>query len=70
MSQNQTEKIKVVFNGKTWEFEYSPEFTEEHFKRVLAPEVPEIINATSQTKYEDNGKTKVIEFKKQLKYKG
>ncbi len=67
---HKTEKIKVIFNNKSWEFDYSEDLTEENIKSVLASQVPEIINATSKISYDDNGRTKVITFEKNLGYKG
>lgn len=64
------EKIKVEFNGKTWEFDYAEDLTEKSIKNVLAPQVPDIVNATSKIKYENDGSVKVFKFEKNLGYKG
>ena len=64
------EKIKVKFNGKIWEFDYAENLSAEHFKKALSQEVPEIATATVSTSYEDEGKVKVFNFEKALKYKG
>jgi len=69
-NQVQTETIKVKFNGKEWTFDYSPDLEENHFKKVLAAEVPEIVNSTAKISYEEDGKVKVITFEKKIGYKG
>jgi len=70
MTNPKTEKIVVEFNGKKWEFDYTPDLDEKHFKKVLAAEAPEIVNADAKISYSDGGKTKVIKFEKKLGYKG
>lgn len=71
MSSNpKTEKIVVEFNGKKWEFDYAPDLDEKHFKKILATEAPEIVNANAKISYADSGKTKVIKFEKTIGYKG
>lgn len=64
------EKIKVVFNGKSWEFDFAKDITEQSIKNILAPQVPDIINADANIEYENDGSVKVYKFNKKIGYKG
>ena len=64
------EKIKVTFNGQSWEFDYSEDLDEKNIKNVLASQVPDIINAEAKISYENNNSVKVFKFEKKLGYKG